>query len=279
VYVGESIAGWLPDSFGKENGMKLSRAVLPLVLAGALAFLSLGKASAQTIPLASFSQSVAGATPFSYSSNGNTGSTNATFVTSTTVNFTFLDTVGIVPASTTFTGVTFSISGVATSSPSPFAPTSSQLVDLVLSFVTPVAQNGVGAGTLLLSMTATAGPVSGGFYGNAPPGSTSISIIGADNSTGAFITYGTAVPGAGNLNGNPFGYPFVNARDYSISLTSLTAGLAIDGDLADYVSHSASISGVFGYQQAVPEPGAVAMLIGVGVGGSLFGLRLRRRKA
>jgi hypothetical protein len=262
--------------------MKLSRAILPLVLAGALATFGLGNASAQTIPLASFSQSVAGATPFSYISNGNTGSTNATFGTSTTVNFTFLDTVGIVPAGSTFTGVTLTMSGSANSAPSPFAPTSSQLVDLTLSFVTPTAQHGVSAGTTLLTMSATPGPVAGGFYGNAPQGSTSISIIGADASTGASIVYGTGVPFAQNLNMNPAGYPGVNARDYSISLTSLTTPFATDADLQDYVDHSASIAGVFGYQQApplIPEPGAVAMLVCIGVSGSLFGLRLRRRKA
>jgi hypothetical protein len=247
--------------------------ILKFATVSALAAAVLSPAWAATAPLASFSQTTVGATPFAYNDNGAVGVPNATFGDTTNVNFTFL---GTGRAGQTFNNVTETITnGVVTGAPS--GPFPQQPVTFTITFTTTQAQHGVGIGQTLLQMDAT-GLFQGGFLGGAG-GSTSIGIQGSDQGApgGPLINYSSTV--VSGLNNNPPGYPPASARDYSLSLTSLTNPLTVDPvDLADFESFNASISGVFGFTPNVPEPGTVAMLIGLGCSSSLLAVRRLRRK-
>ncbi len=251
--------------------MRTRSVILKFATVSALAAAVLSPAWA-TVPLASFSQTTPNATPFSYNSNGNTFAPNATFNSSTMVSFTYL---GDGRAGQTFSNVAMSITNSAvTGAPSP-GIASVQPVDFTITFTTTQVQNGVGVGQTLLKMDAT-GIFQGGFLGGVL-GTTSIGIQGADQ--GGFtpsITYSSTV--IGGLNTNPPGYPPASARDYSLSLTSLTNPLAPDTDGMDFQNFNASISGVFGFSPNVPEPGTVAMLIGLGCSSSLLAVRRLRRR-
>lgn len=257
--------------------MNTRSVILKFAAVSALAAAVLSPAWA-TMPLASFAQTSAGATPFFYNDNGAIFVPNATFDSSTSVNFSFL---GTARAGQSFNNVTEAItSSAAVTSPST-TPSSVQQVDFTITFTTTQVQNGVGVGQTLLKMVATGVfapfPPGGGSLGGLL-GSTSIGIQGSDQGPPApLIMYSSTV--VSGLNQNPPGYgPGTAARDYSLSLTSLTTPLAIDTtDFQDYQSFHASISGVFGFT-GVPEPGTVAMLIGLGCSSSLLAVRRLRRK-
>jgi hypothetical protein len=230
-----------------------------------------------TVPLASFSQTSPGATPFFYNSHGATGLPNATFDSNTSVNFTYL---GTARAAQTFNNANMSITlSTVTSTPSAITGVSEQPVNFTITFTTTQAQHGVGIGQTLLQMDAV-GVVTGGFLGGILD-TTSIGIQGTDagDPGGPLITYSSTV--VSGLNQNPSGYgpppPTPAARDYSLSLTSLVPPLTIDTDFADFQDFHASISGVFGFT-GVPEPGTVAMLIGLGCSSSPLAVRRLRRK-
>ena len=98
--------------------------------------------------------------------------------------------------------------------------------------------------------------------------------FGASDAGGAIgITYSSDATSQ-NLNGNPPGYPGNVARDWSISLSGVTTGFAL-GTNGRYETFDAVISGNGNY--SVPEPGSMAMLVGVGVMGSVVAFRRRRR--
>jgi hypothetical protein len=239
-----------------------------------LAAAVLSPAWAATAPLASFSQTTSGATPFFYNSNGNIFIPNATFDSTTSVTFTYL---GTARAGQTFNNVTMDITKSGVSGAPAGAPNSIQPVNFTITFTTTAVQNGVGIGQTLLSMDAT-GALQGGFLGGVI-GTTSIGVQGSDQGPPTpTVTYSSTV--VSGLNNNPPGYPPDSARDYSLSLTSLTNPLNLDTDTEDFQNFNASISGVFGFTPAaaIPEPGTVAMLIGLGCSSSLLAVRRLRRK-
>jgi hypothetical protein len=253
--------------------MNTRSVILKFAAVTSLAAAVLSSAWAATSPLASFSQTTSGATPFFYNSNGNVGSPNATFDSSTSVNFTYL---GTPRAGQTFNNVTMSITNSAVNSaPLVAGITAQQPVVFTITFTTTQVQNGVGIGQTLLSMDAT-GALQGGFLGGVI-GTTSIGVQGSDQGPPTpTVTYSSTV--VSGLNNNPPGYPPDSARDYSLSLTSLTNPLNLDTDTEDFQDFHASISGVFGFTPNVPEPGTVAMLIGLGCSSSLLAVRRLRRK-
>lgn len=216
-------------------------------------------ASAQTIPLAGFSQTVPG-TPFTYTQNG--GFADASFSATTLVDFSFLNAASFGAPVGTFLGATLTLTGVASDAAAPAGPNGTQ----------PVTITGLtikSGATLLLGMTAINDP--GNFFNFQPQltgliGGTSTSLIGS--TTGPFpalISYSSDVATIGPGD-----------RDFSISLTSMTKGLTIGGD-GDYLSFNSSIAGVFGATAGVPEPSSVGMLIGLGVTGTAVVFRRRRQ--
>jgi len=248
--------------------------ILKFAAVSALAAAVLSPASA-TLPLASFSQTSPNATPFFYNSNGNIFIPNATFDSSTAVNFTFL---GTGRAGQTFNNATMNITKSGVTGAPAGSPNAIQPVVFTISFTTTAAQNGVGIGQTLLSMDATGSFVNGpgGFLGGII-GSTSVGVQGSDQGPPTpMVTYSSTV--VTGLNNNPPGYPGTSARDYSLSLTSLTNPLNLDTDAQDFQNFNASISGVFGFTTNVPEPGTVAMLIGLGCSSSLLAVRRLRRR-
>jgi len=216
-------------------------------------------ASAQTIPLAGFTQTVPG-TPFTYTANA--GAANGTFSATTLVDFTFLNAAAFGAPGGTFLSVSLTLTGVAADIATASGPNSSQAVTITGLTI----KNGP---TLLLGMTAMD---AGAFFFPVQPqlggltGSTSIGLQGSTTGPApAIITYSSDVAtiGAGD-------------RDFSISLTSMTTPLTIGGDL-DFLSFHSSIAGVFGATAGVPEPGSMGMLIGIGVTGTAVMFRRRRR--
>lgn len=109
--------------------------------------------------------------------------------------------------------------------------------------------------------------------------SSSTAAIGAsDDIFGNPITYTSSLNGGQPLNTNPPGYPLVTARDYQIGLSGVATGFSVGGN-GNYNSFVAQITGSGNFTSSVPEPGALATLMGIGVSGSLFTFRLRRRGA
>jgi hypothetical protein len=154
---------------------------------------------------------------------------------------------------------------------------------------------GIHASQNILTVTATAVPVgpfagTAGTYGNAaatlapPPfGASAISILGNDPnipvSDQTLITY-TSDLGT-NFNGNPADYLSGpdTARSYSLSIT-LEQGLSqsLTNFPFSFDDVIGQLSGNFRFTPSVPEPGSVAMLIGIGMSGGLLGLRRMRRR-
>jgi len=241
--------------------MNLCRNKLSLLM-GATAVLGAATvvpASAQTIPLAGFTQSQPG-TPFTYTANP--GAANATFSASTLVDFTFLNAAAFGAPGTTFLGATLTLTGNAADIATPSGANGTQAVTITGLTI-------MSGSTLLLGMTSADAGV--GFFPIQPQlggllGSTSSGIQAS--TTGPFpavITYSSDVATIGPGD-----------RDFSISLNSMTTPLAIGGDL-DFVSFNSSIAGVFGATAGVPEPGSMGMLIGIGVTGTAVMFRRRRR--
>jgi hypothetical protein len=241
--------------------MNLCRNKLSLLM-GATAVLGAATvvpASAQTIPLAGFTQTQPG-TPFHYTANP--GPANATFSASTLVDFTFLNAAAFGAPGGTFLGATLTLTGMAADIAT-FGVNDSQPVSITGLTIT--------AGpTLLLGMTAADAGV--GFFVVQPQitgleGSTSIGLQGSTTGPApAAIVYSSDVATIGPGD-----------RDFSLSLTSLTTPLTFNpGDL-DFLSFNSSIAGVFGATAGVPEPGSMGMLIGIGVTGTAVMFRRRRR--
>lgn len=233
---------------------KLSLLSAAMVTLGAAAVMP---AYAQTIPLAGFTQTVPG-TPFTYTANP--GAANGTFSVTTLVDFGFLNAAAFGAPSGTFLGATLTMTGmaadIATAGTNDTQP------------VTITSMSIKSGSTLLLGMTAAD---AGMFFFPVQPqlggldGSTSSGIQGSTAGFApAVITYSSDVASIGPGD-----------RDFSISLTSMTTPLHVGGDL-DFLSFNSSIAGVFG-AQAVPEPGSVGMLIGLGVTGTAVMFRRRRR--
>jgi|SwirhisoilCB1_FD_contig_121_399396_length_854_multi_11_in_0_out_0_1 hypothetical protein len=263
--------------------MNTRSSILKVAAVTTLAAFSLAPALA-TIPLASFSQQSSGL-PFVYTSGGGLGFGSFTVTANTAVNFIYLAKVGNAPQNVPI-AATLTLTGTAEDVPSG-SPNSFQPVDFTLQFTATGAGAWGPAGTDLLDMTASGlmEPINFGGQLGGLLGSTSPTITGSDASGGNMTVYSTNTSGAtsADLNHNPAGYPTTTARDYSISLTSLEPnppGLSVAGSGLSYNSFSTSISGVFGFTPttAVPEPGTVAMLIGLGTSGSLLGLRRLRRR-
>jgi len=239
--------------------MKLKHLRLCLTVAGVLCASGI-IARASTIPLASFAQNTPGATPFVYS-NPLLNVPDAT--------------ISVLSTSVTFIGLSC---GLPTDANARLTMDGARLSDAI-----NVGGSGLGAQVfdpVHVTIKNAAGTityldmVSTGFnFYTGTLGGTSTGLTGSDPGGGATIVYSSTVAGvsAACLNGGD--------KDYSLSMASLTTPFAIDASIVnnDVVSHNASISGVFGATASVPEPGAVAALMGVGVAASLFRLRLRRR--
>lgn len=236
--------------------MKVSRLILTLTAAVALAGFSSPKALALS-PLAGFVQQ--GSTlEFTYDS-GALNTADATFDSSATVDFSDLSGLfgGNQPLTMTLSGTRLAGAG---GDAADLGPLSVQNVVITsISF-----KDGA---TNVLTMTADTGLLLiTGPTGNGPTGG-----ISGDNTSGGTVTYSSDLVSSAILNGG--------TNSYSWSLDSITPPVTEDGGVIniDFTSFSSTISGLFSYTPTnVPEPGAVAMLIGMGVSGSLFVIRRRR---
>jgi hypothetical protein len=231
--------------------MKVSRIILTCAVAVALAWCGMPRAQA-TSPLAGFTQSVVGTTPFVWD-EGAVDTGDATFSASTTVDF--ADLSGLFGGD--MAGITMTLTGSRLG----------DAVDLGGILAQPISITSIefmDGGTLVLKMVAT------GVYSGLD-GSTSTSIAGT-TVIGDTVVYSSDIVSSAVLNGGD--------NDYSWGLTSLSPVFALDASTVavDLADHEASIAGVFGFTPVVPEPGTLAMVVGMGVSGSLFSLRLRRRK-
>jgi hypothetical protein len=231
-------------------------------------------AADMTQPLASFTQTGPD-DPFHYTDNS---PGFATFTASTMASLHFTTPVGALTG--TFNNLALTLNGDAVA---PVGVGPNQAIEITqMQFV---ATTGPNTGKTILSMTAL--PFNpggnGGFYG--PAGSSASSMLGVDNgnslgANGVQIVFHSDLVSDALLNGNPADYPITPdvARVYSLSM-SMVSPLTIDGSTINFLSNIGEISGNYRFFPVeVPEPGTVAMLIGLGTSGSLLGLRRLRRK-
>lgn len=257
--------------------MKLHRLIVTLVAVAALA-LPVTSALAATAPLASFTE-LAASKDFHYLSNTG-GTDDATFsATTSALLVPQSPALGFGPVVTTLT-----ITGIAhdpTIWPvNGYTGVPGELLDENVA-ITSLSFK-VGA-TNYLSMTALGaapGLPGGSLTGNL--GADSASIVGSDSlATPNRIVYSSDFATM-DLNANPPDYATNPARGYSIALVAIQSlptntGLDVEDAAAlDYKHFVATLAGDFSFTPTVPEPGALAMFMGLGISGSLFVLRRRR---
>lgn len=223
--------------------MGLRRLLFTSVAAAMLLVMTLGSASA--IVFATFSQTSTGY-PFTY--NAATG----TFTESATVDFSFLALAPGSPYSTS--GVTFTVTGMAMGPVNPGPPLQQPWQVTSFSFT----KGGVNLLSGDMTGIASVQPAqnTGGYAG---------SMVGVFPDV---INYSSDLIPA-----------FVPPLSYAWSVESPTSNPwgFIDAGTGNFVSFTAAVNGSFSANASVvPEPGAVAMLLGVGISGSLFAFRRRR---
>lgn len=185
----------------------------------------------------------------------------------TKVTFTFSSAFGGVLAGKSFTA-DLTLTGFSASPISSTTGVASQFVTLpTIAFTYADPAGDVAAGTNVLTVNALPGfPGTGGILSGLI-GSRAAATIGSQ--PGDNIVYTSAVDPniATTLN-----------RSYSLSFSDILPPLAAEGGFnQDFKTFAGNISGNFGGEATVPEPGVLAMFVGMGVTGSLFGFRLRRR--
>lgn len=252
--------------------MRIRGFIMMLAVTVALAVSSLPRASA-TITLATFAQTSAGK-PFVYHSNVN-GLDDATFdIVAATAVWTPKDGVFGLPVNVPIDGVLVTMSGTA---PGLVSGNVEEADITSLKFVGGPTGPAALVGKTLLEMKAI-GPDSVTF--GLPTGD-SVTMSGTDAGGSGLtsIVYSSDLAASVLLNQNPPGYPAVPARGYGIGLSAVEPPLGIETGNTDWLGFSAQFAGDMSFTPAVPEPGALATLIGLGVTGSLFGFKLRRRRS
>jgi hypothetical protein len=262
----------------KEKEMKQNRFMLSIVTLVVVCFMVPRVSLAASLPLATFSQQNKDVKPFVYTNTGSNPPYGSMYMSSgTNVIFNFV--TGNL-ASSLLATMTLSSNAVDSATVSgPF--TYQNFGDFTTAFtyagpLQTIAGVTYTPGTNLLTMVSTVQGFPPAFYtpGATLSGSngTTSPSIGGGTATGQVISYTSDyVP---NINGG-------NERDFNISLTSLYAPSAsVNGLYVHNVNlypFTAIISGNYGY--SVPEPGVISLLLGVGVSGSMFGFKLRRRRS
>lgn len=260
--------------------MKISRTIIGCAAAASLVVCGVGKASAGSVSLASFAQSVPGI-PFHYDTGVvGVGDGSISNVPAKGIGVTFNGLSAGLPSD----GTAFLTIATTTSDRAGLIPVDdasgggpgTKYVQDMDSVTIDIWKDPVGTigNKLLLEMKATQALIhaqANEFAGT----DTSAGLQG--NTTGlglnTKIEYHSDFASDAVLNSGPY-------RDYSLSFTSLSdtpLAESIASGVNDFQSFNMSGSGVFGYTPTVPEPGSVALLVGAGISGSLFGLRLRRR--
>lgn len=136
---------------------------------------------------------------------------------------------------------------------------------------------GIAAGANLLSGTSGLTTNNGGTLSGAQGGS-SATFGGSDVTTGSPLFFNAVAFTSDFMN-------FGNASDkaYAYSFSAVNPMFFLDGTFPDFFlrSFNAAGTGTFSFTPgtgAVPEPGALAMFVGMGISGGLLGLTRRRRR-
>jgi hypothetical protein len=232
-----------------------------LITLSATAVLALGtlpRASAVTVTLATFAQTAAG-NEFSYST-GAANTADATFTASGPVAF-----FGLACGLPTDAAAKVTLSGVRTG----------DAIDLGGGFLSqPISITDLKFTNAAGTFTYLEVSLSTGFYQGASGGQ--VSSMGGSTAAGDIVNFSSDVPG--------FAACLVGDKAYSLSFVNVLPkppGFILNpADLVnvDYGTHTAAWSGLFNAEVVIPEPGALAMFVGLGVTGSLFGFKLRRRR-
>jgi hypothetical protein len=170
-----------------------------------------------------------------------------------------------------FQNVNLTISASTNGPGTDFGTVLQPMTAVTFTFTNTVAQNGVGVGTVLLSGTGNAFLGSQGIQLTGAHGGNTASLLGQDNpillST---VTFSSGIPG---LNA---GLSVATERQFALSFTSVTPGLQIPTIIGTPSSFTAQGNGTFAATE-VPEPGAMATLLGIAVSGTAFMVKRRSR--
>jgi hypothetical protein len=147
------------------------------------------------------------------------------------------------------------------------------MTNITFSFVTTIAEHGVGVGTVLLSGTGTAILGSQGIQLTGASGGNTASLLAQDNAVLlSNVSFNSGIP---TLNA---GLSSAFEEQIALSFTSVNPGLIIPGFIGTPSPFTASGNGTFAATaNAVPEPGAMAGLLAIAVSGTVFaGVRRKR---
>lgn len=135
---------------------------------------------------------------------------------------------------------------------------------------------GIASGANLLTGTSGMTGFNGGTLSGATGGN-SATFAGSDVSTGSPSFFNTVAFASSFIN-----FSGATNKAYAYSFTSVNPIYFLDGTFPDFFirTFSANGTGTFSEQlpgpPPVPEPGTLAMFIGMGVSGGMLGLRRRR---
>jgi hypothetical protein len=247
-----------------------------LVLAGVLA-LSVSAANAVTFASFDLDTETPGITPNpAFRFNNGTGVLN--LITSPTL-FTFnfansATSLGLPLANVgLFQNVNLTFSSQTNGPGTDFGTVLQPMTNVTFTFTTTQAQNGVGAGTVLLSGTGNAILGSQGIQLSGASGGNTASLLAQDNAV--LLSNVSFTSGIASLN---TGLAGATQEQIALSFTSVNPGLIIPTIIGTPSSFTASGNGTFAATpNAVPEPGSMATLLGIGVSGTALLFKRRKR--
>lgn len=247
-----------------------------LLVAGALA-LSVTAANAVTFASFDIDTTAPGVTPNpAFRFNNGTGVLN--LITSPSIfTFSFANaatTFGLPLANVgLFQNVNLTFSSQTNGPGTDFGTVLQPMTNVTFTFTNTVAQNGVGVGTVLFSGTGNAIVGSQGIQLSGASGGNTASLLGQDNLV--LLSNVTFSSGIAPLNA---GLATATARQFALSFTSVNPGLIIPTVIGTPSSFTAQGNGTFAATpNAVPEPGAMATLLGIAVSGTALLARRRTR--